>query len=74
MAQLPPDGQILVQLIDNDIIIFDRNTEFEYHRYDATNADDVAIAQGEIFHDKRLTQEQRCFAIFWSGYFYGHAK
>ena len=74
MAQLPPDGQILVQLIDNDIIIFDRNTEFEYHRYDARVADDVAIAQGKIFNDERLTQEQRCFAVFWSGYFYGHVK
>lgn len=74
MAQLPPDGQILVHLIKKDIVIFDRYSEFEYHRFDASDANTVAIAQGRIWHDNRLTDEQRCYAIFWSGYFYGHAK
>lgn len=72
MAQLPPDGQILVQLIGDDVIIFDRNTEFEYHRFNASDGNTTAIAQGEIWHDTRLSEEQRCYAIFWSGYFYAH--
>lgn len=73
MAQLPPDGQILVQLIGDDVVIFDRNTEFEYHKFDAGDANTIAIAQGKIWHDTRLSEEQRCYAIFWSGYFYAHA-
>lgn len=70
MAQLPPDGSILVQLIGNDVVIFERYTEEEYHRFPACGPDAISKAQKGIWDDERLTDEQRCFAHFWSGYFY----
>lgn len=74
MAQLPPDGQILIQQIGEDVIIFDRYTEEEFHRFNPNDANGVAIKMGELWHNEKLTDEQRCFAIFWSGYFYAHAR
>ena len=30
MAQLPPDGQYLIQQIDGEVVLFERDTEREY--------------------------------------------
>jgi hypothetical protein len=73
MAQLPPDGEWLVQQIGDDVIVFQRYTEEEIARFPAVDANASAIAQGVIYADPRLNPEQKAFAHFWCGYFYAHA-
>ena len=73
MAQLPPDGQWLIQQIGEDVVLFERYTEAEIARWPAADADAAARAQAVIHIDERLTPEQKCFAHFWAGYFYAHA-
>lgn len=74
MAQLPPDGEWLVQQIDGVVVVYHRYSEEEITRFDPSDSDASAKAQRVIAHDLRLTEEQRCFAHFWSGYFYAHAN
>lgn len=73
MAQLPPDGEWIIQQIDGQVILFQRYTEQEIVRFDPTNADASARAQATIYETDQLTDEQKCFAHFWSGYFYAYA-
>lgn len=73
MAGLPPDGTLLIQQNDGIVSLFDRYTEEVYASFDPLNANQMCITQGLIWHDERLTDEQRSFASFWSGYFYAHA-
>lgn len=73
MAQLPPDGQWLIQQIDGTVILFERYTERELLRFDPSSADACALAQHQIHQLEELDDEQRAFAHFWSGYFYAHA-
>jgi hypothetical protein len=72
MAQLP-SGDWLIQQIDGNVILFHRHTEEEVVRFDPTSADASAVAQKIIHDEPRLTLEDKCFAHFWSGYFYAHA-
>ena len=79
MAQLPPDGEWLIQQIGGEVVLFHRYTEEEVVRFDPSDADVCSKAQKKI-HDFKsettgveLTAEQKCFAHFWSGYFYAHA-
>lgn len=74
MAQLPPDGQLVMQQIDGAVVLYDRDTERELIRFDPTDADAAAKAQGAIHRHPELDEEQRSFAHFWSGYFYAHAR
>lgn len=72
MAGLPPDGGILIQQIGGQVIIFDRYTEHEFLRIEnPSDANTMAKAQKAIY-DLSLDPEQKCFAHFWCGYFYGH--
>lgn len=73
MAQLPPDGEWLIQQIGGKVILFHRHTEEEIIRFDPSDADAAARAQGAIHHCTQLSDEQKTFAHFWSGYFYAHA-
>lgn len=73
MAQLPPDGEWLIQQIGNEVILYQQDTELEIVRFDPSDGDDAAKAQGVIFTCPLLNSEQKCFAHFWSGYFYAHA-
>lgn len=73
MAQLPPDGDWLIQQIGGEVILFHRYTEEEIVRFDPSDGNAAAQAQSVIAHDGRLNNEQKCFAHFWSGYFYAHA-
>lgn len=73
MAQLPPDGQWLMQQIDGEVILFERYTERELMRFDPSDPNAAAIAQKTIYDLEDLSPEQKCFAHFWSGYFYAHA-
>jgi hypothetical protein len=73
MAQLPPDGDWLIQQIDGQVILFQRHTEEEILRFDPADGNDAARAQLVIHQSDQLTDEEKCFAHFWSGYFYAHA-
>lgn len=74
MAQLPPDGTWLVQQIGGIVILFNRYTEEELLRFDPADPDACARAQGTIHGLDQLDAEQKSFASFWSGYFYGCAR
>ena len=74
MAQLPPDGDWLMQQIDGDVVLYHRYTEEVIVRYPAHDADLTAKMQRLIHDDARLNAEQKCFAHFWAGYFYAHAS
>lgn len=73
MALLPPDGEWKIQQIEGEVILYREGDEFEIVRFDPADANGAAIAQGTIAHSDLLTDEQKCFAHFWSGYFYAHA-
>lgn len=73
MAQLPPDGEWLMQQIGGEVILFHRHTEEEVIRFDPSSQDSVGKAQLVIHADERLSSEQKCFAHLWSGYFYAQA-
>lgn len=73
MAQLPPDGTWLMQQIDGQVVIFHRHTEEELLRFDPSDANAAAQAQGAIHGLEVFDAEQKAFAHFWSGYFYGCA-
>lgn len=72
MAQLPPDGEWLIQQIGDRVILFHRHTEEEIVSFDPRDRDATAIAQGVIAATDKLDMEQKSFAHFWSGYFYAY--
>jgi hypothetical protein len=71
MAVLGEDW--LIQQIDGQVILFHRYDEHEIVRFDPADADATARAQLPIHQSTELDDEQKCFAHFWSGYFYAHA-
>lgn len=73
MAQLPPDGIWLIQQNDGIVSLFNQYTDEEVVRFDSSDGDAAAKAQAVIYASPRLNDEQKCFAHFWSGYFYAHA-
>lgn len=73
MAGLPPDGRILVQQNDGIVTIFDSYTQVEYVRFDSSDGNAAAQAQKAIYDCPALSDEAKCFAHFWSGYFYAHS-
>jgi hypothetical protein len=70
MAQLPPDGEWLVQNSGTEVFVIHRYSEEEVCRFDATNQDATAKAQYTIYQSDKLSAEQKCFAHFWCGYFH----
>jgi hypothetical protein len=73
MAQLPPDGEWLIQQIGGEVILFHRYTEEEVVRFDPADGDASARAQKVIHDTDQLSDEAKDFAHFWSGYFYAYA-
>lgn len=73
MAQLPPDGEWVIQQFDGEVVLFQQYTEKEIVRFDPGDANATAMAQHVIHNATQLDDEQKCFAHFWSGYFYAHA-
>lgn len=73
MAQLPPDGKFLIQLVGGTVVLFERYTERELIRFDPGDQNGTAVAQGLIHSLAELTDEQKAFTHFWSGYFYAQA-
>jgi len=72
MATLPGETW-LMQQIDGEVVIYHRHTEEELMRFDPSDANATARAQFTIYQLENLSDEQKCFAHFWSGYFYAHA-
>jgi hypothetical protein len=73
MARLSEDGNWLLQQIGDIVILFHEHTEEEIVRFDPRNANAAAMAQKTIYDSDKLTDEEKCFAHFWSGYFYAYA-
>lgn len=74
MARLPGDDGLLMQQVDDDLVVlFNENTDQELLRFNPTDSDATAKAQKEIHGLSNLTEEQKSFAHFWSGYFYGRS-
>ncbi len=72
MARLPSE-QWLIQQISGEVILFQEYTEREIVRFDPSDANATCLAQKTIY-DSELSDEDKCFAHFWSGYFHAHAN
>ena len=73
MARLAQDSMWLIQQIGGEVILFQEGTEAEIVRFDPSDSDATARAQKIIYDAVSLTNEEKCFAHFWSGYFYRNA-
>jgi hypothetical protein len=71
MARLPSE-QFLIQQIDGQVILFEDGSEREIVRFIAADANAASKAQ-KVIHGSDLSDEDKCFAHFWSGYFYAYA-
>jgi hypothetical protein len=74
MARLSADGNWLIQQIDGSVVVFHEHTEEEIVRFEPQFADEAAKAQKVIYDAPQLTDQEKCFAHFWSGYFYAHTS
>lgn len=74
MAQLPPDGDWLIQQIGGQVVLFHRWTEEEIVRFDPADSEGIMTAQRVIDGDPRLDDKAKAYAHFWSGYFYSHSR
>jgi hypothetical protein len=72
MARLPSE-RFLIQQIGGNVILFEDGTEAEVVRFNPADANASARAQKAIHDSPELSDEDKCFAHFWSGYFYAHA-
>lgn len=74
MARLASsDNPWLIQQIDGMVVLFHEYTEDEIVRFDPAEGHQAAMAQKVIHDSEKLTDEEKAFAHFWSGYFYAHA-
>lgn len=71
MARLPSEDW-LIQQIGGEVVLFRPGDEAEVVRYPAGDMDATAKAQKVIYDSPLLSAEDKCFAHFWSGYFYAH--
>ena len=72
MARLPSE-QFLIQQIDGEVVLFEEGTEREIGRFNPYDANAAAQFQ-KVIYDSGLSDEDKAFAYFWSGYFYAHAS
>lgn len=73
MAQLPDQLHSITQ-IDGRVVLYELGSEEQIVNFDPTDRDATARAQKTIHDTDRLDPEAKCFAHFWSGYFYAHAN
>jgi hypothetical protein len=73
MARLPGDRWV-IQQVGKDVVLYEPGIETEIVRFDPSDANAASQAQKTIYDSPLLTDEQKCFAHFWSGYFYAHAN
>lgn len=74
MARLSAYGPWLIQQQDGLVMLFHEYTDEHVVRFDPRDGSAAAQAQKVIHDHKALTDEEKCFAHFWSGYFYAHAQ
>lgn len=72
MARLP-SGDYLIQQVGDHVIVFRDHTEAQITRFDPASTDEIRIAQA-VIATSEMSDEDKAFAHFWSGYFYAHAK
>jgi hypothetical protein len=70
MARLP-SMTYLVQQIGRWVICFEDFTEREIAKFDAGDLDG-AMAALDVIRGSELSDEDRCYASFWAGYFAFH--
>lgn len=72
MALLPGERYV-IQQIGDEVVLFEQGSERGIMRFDPSDGNSAARAQKAIHDSPDLSEEQKCFAHFWSGYFYAHA-
>lgn len=72
VARLPSE-RYLIQLIGDEVILFEDGSEREIVRYPVTDQTSIGPAQ-KIIHDSELSDEDKCFAHFWCGYYYANSS
>lgn len=74
MAQLPPNGDHIIQQIDGTVRLFNRYTEQDLITpFNPDDPEEFGPALREIHVHQDLTDEEKSFASFWTGYFYANA-
>jgi hypothetical protein len=71
MARLPSE-KYLIQQIDGMVVLFEDGSEEVLVRFDPSSQHLTAMAQKTIHDLEDLSEEDKSFAHFWSGYFYAH--
>jgi hypothetical protein len=66
-------GEWMLQQVGDTVILFHAETEEEVVRFVAADVNEVSRAQHAIFGYHRMSDEDKAFAHFWCGYFYGLA-
>lgn len=70
MARLPGNRGWLIQQIGGEVVLFQEGTEIEIVRFDPGNPSSIGPALNLIWNSN-LGDEDKSFALFWAGYFYG---
>lgn len=70
MARLPSETW-LMQRIGNQVVLFKEGSEEELVNYDVADTDEMTAASLTIAETDRLGEEDKAWAHFWQGYFYG---
>lgn len=74
MARLGADSPWMIQQQDGVVMVFHEHTDEQVVRFNPLSGDECARAQKVIYDHKGMSDEEKCFAHFWSGYFYAHAE
>lgn len=74
MARLTWDSGWLIQQMGGIVHLFREGDEATIVRFDPSDANATAQAQKVIHDSSQLTDEEKCFAHFWSGYFHAYAN
>jgi hypothetical protein len=72
MARLPSEMYV-IQQVSGFVVLYDDTSQREIVRFNPYDANATAKAQKFIHDSDLLSEEDKCFAHFWSGYFYAHA-
>jgi hypothetical protein len=73
MARLPSGDYLVQSLADGSVFVFEDHTERQIARFDPTDEQQLVEGMAAI-EASNLSDEDRAFAHFWSGYFYAHSK
>lgn len=69
MARLP-SLQWLVQEVDGVVSVFREGDEKTIVEFNARNGIETMMAMKPLWESTELSDEDKCFAIFWCGYFH----